>query len=246
MDFELSGKHVLVTGGTRGIGRAITFAFAAQGATVTACYLADDAAAAACADELKAQGGAAQFVRADVADGDDVDRLIETAYDVYGPVDVLVNNAGVISHLPLADLEPAEWSRIVDTNLGGTYRMIRAGLRRLAEPASIVNVASAVAHHGMPNAAHYVASKAAIFGLTRALCKELGPRGIRVNALACGVIDNTGQVNPNGDAGRAVYENMTALHRLGTPAEVADAVLFLASNAARYVTGAVLDVDGGI
>ncbi|MFB4306691.1 SDR family oxidoreductase [Actinomadura sp. GTD37] len=246
MDFGLKGRHAVVTGGTRGIGRAITRALLEQGASVTACHRQENAEAAALRAEFASRGASARLVRADVSREADARLLLDHAHDAFGAVDVLVNNAGIISHLPLGEMAEDEWARVVDTNLGGTYRMIRASLDRLARPASIVNITSAVAKHGMPNASHYVASKAGIIGLTRALCKELGPAGVRVNAITCGIIDDTGQANPNGEEGKRRYAGMTALGRLGEPAEVADAVLFLACDAARYVTGAVLDVDGGI
>ncbi|WP_131736987.1 SDR family NAD(P)-dependent oxidoreductase [Actinomadura roseirufa] len=246
MDFGLKGRHAVVTGGTRGIGRAIVLALVEQGATVTTCHRTETPEAESLREEMAAASAAVRIVRADVADAAGARRLLDTAHEAHGPVDVLVNNAGVISHLPLAEMPEEEWSRVVGTNLTGTYQVIRASLDRLARPASIVNVTSAVARHGMPNAAHYVSSKAGVIGLTRALCKELGRDGVRVNAITCGIVDNTGQKSPQGEAGKRRYAEMTSLGRLGEPAEVADAVLFLASDAARYVTGAVLDVDGGI
>lgn len=246
MDFDLKGKHAVVTGGTRGIGRAIVSAFIEQGASVTTCHRAETAEAASLREELAARHAPAEVVRADIADEGDARRLIEVAHGAFGPVDILVNNAGVISHLPLAEMPAAEWERVVGTNLTGTYQVIRAALGKLARTASIVNVTSAVAKHGMPNAVHYVSSKAGIIGMTRALCKELGSDGVRVNAITCGIVDNTGQKSPQGEAGKRRYAEMTSLGRLGEPEDVADVVLFLASDAARYVTGAVLDVDGGI
>lgn len=246
MDFGLKGKHAVVTGGTRGIGRAIVLALIEQGASVTTCHRTETPEAASLRDELAARHVAAEVIQADVADEGDARRLIEAAHGAFGPVDILVNNAGVISHVSLAEMPVAEWDRVVGTNLTGTYQVIRASLDRLARPASIVNVTSAVARHGMPNAVHYVSSKAGVIGMTRALCKELGRDGVRVNAITCGIVDNTGQKSPQGEAGRRRYAEMTSLGRLGEPAEIADVVLFLASGAARYVTGAVLDVDGGI
>jgi len=246
MDFELKGQHAVVTGGTRGIGRGIVLALVEQGVTVTTCYTQDSEDADSLPVLVAERGGQVNLIKADVREAGDVERLMQGAVDAFGPITALVNNAGVISHLPLEAMEPAEWHRIIDTNVSGMYNTIRAALPRFTEKASIVNISSGVAKHGMPFAAHYVTSKAAIFGLTRALCKELGPRGIRVNCLASGVIDNTGHKNPRGDEGKAMYIEMTSLRRLGEPDDIADVVCFLVSDASRYMTGAIVEVDGGI
>lgn len=245
IDFGLKGRHVLVTGGARGIGRATVLATAAQGASVTACYVNESEQVESLRRELDEQGAPAKLVRCDITDHEQAGRLSADAHEKYGPIDAIVNNAGVISHLPLRDLAPDEWHRILDTNLTGMYHVIRGALPYVAETASIVNISSAVAHHGMPGAAHYVASKAGVMGLTRALAKELGPQGIRVNCIASGLIE-TDQMKAVTAEGRARYEQMISLGRLGRPEEIADVVLFLASRAARYITGATLDVDGGI
>lgn len=245
LGFGLKGRHALVTGGARGIGRATVLALAAQGATVTACYVNESERVESLRAELADMGARGTLVRCDISDHEQAARLSAEARERYGAVDAVVNNAGVISHLPLADLDPGEWHRILDTNLSGMYHVIRGALPHLADTASIVNISSAVAHHGMPGAAHYVASKAGVMGLTRALAKELGPRGIRVNCIASGLVE-TDQMKAVTAEGRAAYEQRISLRRLGSPAEIADAVLFLASDAARYVTGATLDVDGGI
>ncbi|MET8681293.1 SDR family NAD(P)-dependent oxidoreductase [Streptomyces sp. NPDC004647] len=245
MDFALKGKHVLVTGGSRGIGRATVLALAAQGASVTACYVTESEAVESLRRELNEQGAQGNLVRCDIADHEQAAQLCATAHETYGAIDAVVNNAGVISHHSLEDLAPEEWSRILDTNLTGMYQVIRGALPYVADVASIVNISSAVAHHGMPGAAHYVASKAGVMGLTRALGKELGPRGVRVNCVASGLVE-TDQMKAVTEEGRARYEQMISLRRLGRPEELADVVLFLVSGAARYITGATLDVDGGI
>lgn len=244
-DFALKGRHVLVTGGSRGIGRATVLALAAQGASVTACYVNESEHVESLRRELDERGAHGSLLRCDVADQAQAVRLCAHAHQTYGPVDAVVNNAGVISHHPLEDLPPEEWSRILDTNLTGTYNVIRSVLPYVAEVASVVNISSAVAHHGMPAAAHYVASKAGVMGLTRALAKELGPRGVRVNCIASGLVE-TDQMKAVTPEGRARYEQMISLRRMGRPEEIADVALFLVSPAARYVTGATLNVDGGI
>ena len=245
MDYELKGKHAIVTGGSRGIGRATVLALARQGVRVSTCYVRDSEDVGALAEELEQLGADKLILRCDVTDTVQVDRLVEQAERNFGPVDLLVNNAGVISHLPLEKLEPEEWRRVLDTNLTGMYTTIRRCLPVFASAAAVVNITSAVAKHGMPAASHYVASKAAVMGLTRALCKELGPRGVRVNAIASGLID-TDQMNAVSAEGRAKYNQMISVGRIGRPEEIAQAVLFLASGAASYITGATVDVDGGI
>lgn len=244
-DFALKGRHVLVTGGSRGIGRATVLALAAQGASVTACYVNDSEQVESLRRELDERGAQGRLVRCDIADEAQAVALCEAAHRAYGPLDGVVNNAGVISHLPLADLPSQEWRRVLDTNLTGMYHVIRAALPYVADVASVVNISSAVAQHGMPAAAHYVASKAGVMGLTRALAKELGPRGIRVNCIASGLVE-TDQMKAVTAEGRARYEQMISLRRMGRPEEIADVVLFLVSPAARYVTGTTVNVDGGI
>ncbi|MFB7678183.1 SDR family oxidoreductase [Kitasatospora purpeofusca] len=245
VDFGLKGRHALVTGGARGIGRATVLALAAQGVAVTACYVNESEQVESLRRELAATGARGTLVRCDITDHEQAARLSAETHERYGAIDVVVNNAGVISHLPLTDLAPDEWHRILDTNLSGMYHVIRGALPYLADTASIVNISSAVAHHGMPGASHYVASKAGVMGLTRALAKELGPRGVRVNCIASGLVE-TDQMKAVSAEGRAAYEQRISLRRLGDPADIADAVLFLASDSARYVAGATLDVDGGI
>jgi 3-oxoacyl-[acyl-carrier protein] reductase len=245
MDYELKGRHAIVTGGSRGIGRATVLALARQGVRVSTCYVRDSDDVGSLAEELEQLGADKLITRCDVTDPGQVDRLIEQAHRSFGPVDLLVNNAGVISHLPLDRLGAEEWRRVLDTNLTGMYHTIRAALSVFAPTASVVNITSAVARAGMPAASHYVASKAGVMGLTRALCKELGPRGVRVNAIASGLVD-TDQMDAVSAEGRARYNQMISIGRIGRPEEIAQAVLFLASAAASYITGATLDVDGGI
>jgi 3-oxoacyl-[acyl-carrier protein] reductase len=246
MSFDLSGRHILVTGGSRGIGRALVLALARQGARVTACHANPGEAVTSLRKELAAAGAPPHLlVPADVSRADRVAALIEEAHGRFGPIDGIVNNAGVVSHRPIADLEAEEWHRVLDVNLTGMYLVLQAALDRLAAGASVVNVTSAVAFRGMAGRAHYTAAKAGVVGLTRALCKELGPRGIRVNAVAPGLVD-TDQLAGVPQAARDRYTGMIALGRFADPEEVAGPVLFLLSDAARYVTGATLHVDGGI
>jgi 3-oxoacyl-[acyl-carrier protein] reductase len=240
---NLTGKKALVTGGTRGIGRAVTHALAAAGAEVVACYRSDGEHLDALARELKETGGEHHLVRADVCDPAAVDVLLTECGRRYGALDVVVNNAGVISHEPFDRLAEAEWHRVLDTNLTAAYLVVQKALPLLRSGASVINIGSRVATVGIPLRAHYTAAKAGMIGLTRSLCKELGPRGIRVNLVAPGVID-TGAELPAET--RARYKGMTALRRLGDPADIAAVVCFLASDLAGYLTGETINVDGGI
>jgi 3-oxoacyl-[acyl-carrier protein] reductase len=245
MDLGLAGRHAVVTGGTRGIGRAVVLALARQGVRVSVCSAHDGEHVRTLEKELAELGVEHLVARADVSDVAEVSGFIGGAHATNGAVDVLVNNAGVVSHRLLRDLEPAEWHHVLDTNLTGMYLVTRAAVPLLAAGASIVNVTSAVAMRGMAARVHYTAAKSGVIGLTRSLCKELGPQGLRVNAVAPGLVD-TDQMAGVPQQARERYRGMIALGRFATAEEVADVVVFLASDAARYVTGATVNVDGGI
>jgi 3-oxoacyl-[acyl-carrier protein] reductase len=177
-----------------------------------------------------------------VADPADVDRLIEECQVRLGGLDVVVNNAGVISHVPFARLDAAEFARVLNTNLTAAFLVTQKALPLFGDSASVVNIGSRVATVGIPLRAHYTAAKAGLAGLTRSLCKELGPR-VRVNVVAPGVIATEAELPPEV---LAKYESMTALRRLGRTEEIAGAVLFLASDLSSYITGETINVDGGI
>jgi len=238
----LTGRRALVTGGSRGIGRAIALGLAAQGVRVAACHVNPDSGAGL-AEQLEPVGGF--VVRADVTNPADVDTLAGAVRDRFGGLEILVNNAGVNSHHPVTDLEPAEWHRVLDSNLTAAYLVTRAMAPLLAEGAVVVNISSAVALVGQPGIAHYTAAKAGILGLTRTLSKELGPRKIRVNALSPGVVE-TDQAAGASPERKAAIAARTALGRLGRPEDVAGACLLLVSDLACFVTGANVAVDGGI
>jgi 3-oxoacyl-[acyl-carrier protein] reductase len=241
MELELRGKTALITGGSRGIGRAVTVALARQGVKVVACYRKESEAVEALARE----DGDIHLVQADVSQEQDVARLLEECRVRLGRLDIVVNNAGVVSHVPLSDLTLLEWQRLLNTNLTSIYLVLREALPLLAEGASVINLGSGLAMRGMTGCAHYTASKAGIVGLTRSLCKELGPRGIRVNTLEPGIIE-TDQVSRLTPEARKRYAGLSAAGRLGQPDDIAGAVLFLASNLSRFVSGATLEVNGGI
>ncbi|GAA2598433.1 SDR family NAD(P)-dependent oxidoreductase [Streptomyces axinellae] len=242
----LAGKRVLVTGGTRGIGRATALAFAAAGARLVVAHRTTGQDARTLADALRASGAEHHLVRADVSTQDGAARLAEACGAQLAGLDVLVNNVGVDGHSKFADLEEAEWHRLMDSNVTSAYLVSRAVLGLLADGASVINVGASVALRGRPFGVHYSASKAALVGFGRALCKEVGARGIRVNTVAPGVTETgpDGGSLPPRLAERLAA--LTALGRLGSPADVAGAVLYLAGDAARYVTGATITVDGGI
>lgn len=245
MDQGLSGKRVLLTGGTRGIGRATVLAFARAGAKVVTCHHSTGEAAESLVRELKEIGGQHQVVRADVTDGTDVQKLMRICREHFDGLDVLVNNVGVDGAQAFDQVEEAEWRRMFDHNVTATYLVTRVALTLLVDGASVVNVGSSVALRGRANGVPYTASKAALIGFCRALSKDLGPRGIRVNTVAPGLTETEpGAGMPSAALERIV--GMTALGRIGQPEDVAGAVLFLAGDTSRYISGATLNVDGGI
>ena len=249
MVVQLTGKYALVTGGSRGIGRAITLGLARHGATVMACYRNRGEAANSLDKELGEIGGDHRLMSADVAAPDAVEELTEECREHFGVLDVVVNNAGVTSRAPIAQLPLAEWQRVMDTNLTGAFLVTQKALPLMGPGASIVNIGSRAARAGMPASSHYTATKAGLVGLTRSLAKELGPRGIRVNVVAPGVIDTGEEQDAPPEARAAIAARtggLSALGRRGSPDEVAGAVVFLASDLSTYLTGATIDVDGGI
>ncbi|QNP75679.1 SDR family oxidoreductase [Streptomyces roseirectus] len=236
---------MVVTGGTRGIGRATALAFARAGARLVVAHRTDGEPVRTLTSELKELGDDHALVRADLTTGEGARRLADAVRDRLGGADVLVNNVGVDGHAKFEDLAEAEWRRVMDHNATSAYLVTHALVGLLADGGSVVNVGASVALRGRPLGAHYSASKAALIGFTRALAKELGGRGIRVNTVAPGVTET----EPGAGLPPAVAQRiagLTALGRLGRPEDVAGAVLYLAGETASYVTGATLEVDGGI
>lgn len=247
MDLGLRGKVVVITGGGGGIGRATALAFAREGATVVVSDI-DLEAAQAVAEEVRALGVPALAVRTDVADPEDAQRLIATTLEHFGRIDVLVNNAGIFQSKPLDDLTAAEWDRVMAVNLRGAFLCAQAALGPMKAQRSgqIINLGSLAGQvGGIVAGANYAASKAGIICLTKSLAKNAGPFGIRVNCVNPGVID-TPMTQPWPPAARAALVQQTPLGRLGRPEEVANAIVFLASDAASFIHGAHLDVNGGI
>jgi 3-oxoacyl-[acyl-carrier protein] reductase len=239
---SLDGKVALVTGGSRGIGAAISRELAKAGAKVALNYRAGQEAADEVAGEI---GGLA--VRADVSKPEEVQALIERVEGEFGDIDALVNNAGVTRDTLIARMTDDDWQTVIDTNLRGTFNTSRAVSRKMLRrrAGSIVNLSSVVGVHGNPGQANYAASKAGIIGLTKALARELGSRGVRVNAIAPGYI-STELTDVLNDEQRGLILQNTPLGRLGEPEDVARAVRFLCSDEAAFITGDVLFVDGGL
>jgi 3-oxoacyl-[acyl-carrier protein] reductase len=245
LDLGLAGRKAVVTGASRGIGRAVGLALFNQGVAVAFCHRGASDASRALEAEIRATPGDSYLVEADVADESSVAHLAQTVQERFGAIDILVNNAGVVSHHNLAELDLAEWRRVIDTNLTGAYLVTRAMLPLLREGGSVVNIGSAVALVGQAGLAHYTASKAGLLGLSRSLARELGGRGIRVNAVAPGIVETDQAAEMPADR-RAYYINRISLGRLARPDDIAGVCLFLVSSLASYVSGSNQVVDGGI
>lgn len=239
---SLEGKVALVTGGSRGIGAAISRELGRAGAKVAVNYRSGREAAEEIAGEV---GGVA--VQADVSDPAQAQRLVEEVEELLGDVDCLVNNAGITRDTLIARMSDEDWSDVIGTNLGGPFYTSRAVARKMMRrrSGSIVNLTSVVGLHGNPGQVNYAAAKAGIIGLTKALARELGSRGVRVNAVAPGYIA-TELTNVLSEEIRGAILANTPLGRLGEPEDVAGTVRFLCSDEAAFVTGEVLLVDGGL
>ncbi|KUO20117.1 SDR family NAD(P)-dependent oxidoreductase [Streptomyces dysideae] len=250
MDLGLKGKKALVTGGTRGVGRGVVLALARAGVDVVTCYQRDSEYVASLERELKETGGDHHVLRADLSQPEEIAALLAKVRELHGDrLDLLVNNAGAISHIPYAELPLEEWQRILATNVTGAHLVIQHALPLLGAGSSVVSIGSRAVDAGIPLRAHYTTTKAALVGLNRSLAKEFGPQGIRFNVVALGVIE-TENFHAMPEEQRKLmserYGAKTALGRLGTPDEVAGAILWLASDLSRYVTGNTIGVDGGI
>jgi 3-oxoacyl-[acyl-carrier protein] reductase len=247
MASDFKDKVVLVTGGSRGIGRACAEAFAARGAKVVLSYAGNEAAAQEAVGRITTLGGQARAVRFDVADPPSCAAAVESLLAESGRLDVLVNNAGVAVDGLAVRVKDEDWDRQLDTNLKGAFALIRAAARPMMKQrgGAIINLTSVVGEMGNTGQAAYAASKAGLIGLTKSLARELSSRNIRVNAVSPGFIDTdmTAHLDPEL---RGKMVQAIPLGRLGSAVEVAQAVVFLASEAAAYITGEVLRVNGGM
>ena len=244
---NLRDKVAVVTGSSRGIGRAIALKLASLGAKVVVNYRTNAEAAREVVEAIEAQGGQAMAVQADVADVEDAKRLIRSAQTAYGGLDILVNNAGTTRDTLLARMSEEDWNLVINTNLKGAFNCTKAAIRPMMRRryGRIVNITSVAGLAGNPGQANYAAAKAGLVGFTKAVAKEVGSRNITVNAVAPGYIptDLTADL-PQELVERAI--EMTPLGRPGTSEEIANAVAFLVSDEAGFITGVVLRVDGGL
>ena len=245
MTNDLTGRVAIVTGASRGLGRAIALRFAAAGASVVAG--ACEHHAAAVVGQIKENGGNAVAVTVDLTNVNSIATLGDTALKQYGRIDVLVNNAGIVRDQLMVRMKPEDWDVVLATNLTATFESCRCVLRTMVKQRSgrIINISSVVGQSGNPGQANYAASKAGMVGLSKSLAREVASRGITVNVVAPGMID-TDMTSSLPEAGRQAMLGQIPMGRLGTPEEIASAVHFLASDEASYITGQVVAVNGGM
>jgi 3-oxoacyl-[acyl-carrier protein] reductase len=243
----LAGKTALVTGGSRGIGRAVCVLFGRLGARVVVAYARDEKAARRVVAEVEGAGSTAVALRADLARDEEAERLVAKAEKALGPLDVLVASHGIWKRAPIDTMTPAQWDEMVRTNLTSVRALCTEAARRMATRGSgtIVLVASTAGQRGEPFHSHYAATKGGVIALTRSLGSELGPRGIRVNCVAPGWVTTDMSRETIEGSGGAAIRKAIPLGRPGTPEEIAGPVAFLASDLAGYLHGQVLQVNGG-
>ena len=243
----LTDKVALVTGATRGIGRAIALKFASEGADVAFTYRSQHEAAQSLVAEIEALGVKAKAYTSDAADFQDAHKVVEDVKTVFGRIDILVNNAGITKDGLMMRMDEAQWDTVIDTNLKSAFNFIHACTPVMARQrgGSIINMSSVVGVSGNAGQCNYSASKAGLIGLSKSIAKEMGPRGVRANCIAPGFIetDMTGALPENV---RQEWEKQIPLRRGGKPEDVAGVALFLASDMSAYVTGQVINCCGGM
>jgi 3-oxoacyl-[acyl-carrier protein] reductase len=243
---ELKGKVAMVTGGAQGIGKAVALMLARHGADVVVADVNLEKAAET-AKEVEATGRGAMAVNVDVTRLSDVENMVESAIGRFGRIDILINNAGIARDKLILRMTEEDWDAVLDVNLKGTFNCTKAVIKHMSKQRSgkIVNIASVVGEMGNAGQANYSASKAGVIGLTKTIAREFAQRGINVNAIAPGYIQ-TPMTDVLPDKAKEELKRMIPMERLGQPEDVAYAVLFLVSDASSYVTGQVLNVNGGI
>ncbi|ELK46111.1 3-oxoacyl-ACP reductase [Halobacillus sp. BAB-2008] len=243
----LQDRSALVTGASRGIGKAIALELAAKGAKVAVNFAGSEDKAEAVVQEIRENGGTAIKIQANVSDADDVKRMVKTVVDEFGSLDILINNAGITKDNLLMRMKEEEFDAVIDTNLKGVFLCTKGVTRQMMKQkyGRIINVASIVGVSGNPGQANYVAAKAGVIGMTKSNAKELAARNIHVNAVAPGYIA-TDMTDALTDEQREQMLNLIPLSRLGEAKDVARVVRFLASEDADYMTGQTLHIDGGM
>lgn len=247
MQVKLEGKVALVTGGARGIGRAISLQLAKDGAHVAINYAGSEAAAKELAQEIESLGRQAMTIQANVGDAQQVNDMIKKVVTEFGQLDILVNNAGITKDNLLMRMKEEEWDDVININLKGVFNCIKGVTRQMMKQRQgrIINISSVVGVMGNAGQANYVAAKAGVIGLTKSTARELASRSITVNAIAPGFIQ-TDMTDKLGDDIKEGLKDQIPLARLGEPSDIAKAVSFLASDDASYMTGQTLHVDGGM
>jgi 3-oxoacyl-[acyl-carrier protein] reductase len=246
--FDLAGKTALITGASRGLGRAIALAFAGQGADVAVNYRGNAEAAQEVATRIDRMGRRALLVQGDTSGGREAcEAIVKEALESLGTIDILVNNAGITRDNLMMRMDAEEWDAVIGTNLSGPFWMTRAVARPMLKARSgrIINMSSAAGRMGNPGQANYAAAKAGLIGLTKTTARELASRGITCNALAPGLIE-TDLTSELPEAASQALTSLTPLGYVGSVDDVAAAAVYFASDEARYVTGQVLGIDGGI
>lgn len=248
--FDLNGKVALVTGASSGIGRATAKSLAANGARVAINFHQNEAGAETTRSEIVSDGGRAIIVQADVTQAKDVESLVERTASELGPIDVLVNNAGsLVERLRILELTEERWDEVIDLNLKSAFLCCRAVAASMMERKSgaIINVSSIAGRNGGAlGSIHYSTAKGGLITFTKGLAKELAPFGVRVNAVSPGVIDTRYHEQFSSPEMMKTYAGMIPLGRIGTPTEVADVICFLASDAASYLAGETIEINGGM
>ncbi|MBT4866694.1 MAG: 3-oxoacyl-[acyl-carrier-protein] reductase [Planctomycetaceae bacterium] len=244
---RLAGKIALVTGGSRGIGKAVVQALAQEGAKVAFVYRSNSEAAEQLVSELELDQCEAIALQGDVASKEDADKIVEQVLEKWDKIDILVNNAGIIRDGLLATMSEENWQAVISTNLNSVFNFCQAVTRTMmsARFGRIINMSSIAADVGNPGQANYAASKGGINGFTRCIAAELARRGITVNAVSPGFIETDMTTAVRNAAGDQIKKKIP-VRRLGQPQDIANTVLFLASDEAAYITGQILNVDGGL